>query len=103
MSPQACTDTKTKVEGSPVAERPPRFKVLLLNDDYTTMEFVVMVLRQVFSKTSEQAFTIMMHVHRNGLGLAGVYTYDVAEMKCITVHRLAREHGFPLRCGMEPE
>lgn len=87
----------------PAVERPIRYKVLLLNDDYTTMDFVVLVLQRIFFKPVDQAYAIMMQVHRTGLGIAGVYVYDVAETKCLKVHRLAREHGFPLRCILEPE
>ncbi len=83
--------------------RPPRYKVLLLNDNYTTMEFVVMILMQVFGKTSEDAERIMLHVHHQGIGVAGIYVKDIAEMKCERVHTRARENGFPLRCDMEPE
>ncbi|MBW1987959.1 MAG: ATP-dependent Clp protease adaptor ClpS [Deltaproteobacteria bacterium] len=79
------------------------YRVLLHNDDYTTMDFVVEVLRTVFHKPSAEASRIMWNVHLNGVGVAGVYTAEVAETKIHTVHRLAREHGFPLRCSMEPE
>ncbi|MDQ1256861.1 MAG: ATP-dependent Clp protease adaptor protein ClpS [Candidatus Hydrogenedentes bacterium] len=79
------------------------YKVLLHNDDYTTMEFVVSVLRDVFKKTPETAVEIMLHVHQQGVGIAGVYTAEVAETKIAVVHGLAREHGFPLKCSMEAE
>ena len=79
------------------------YKVLLLNDDYTTMDFVVEVLVVVFHKSFESATEIMLNVHRNGVGLCGVYTYDVAETKVLTVEALARERGFPLRCTMEKD
>jgi ATP-dependent Clp protease adaptor protein ClpS len=82
--------------------REPRmYKVLLLNDDYTTMEFVVAVLINVFHKSQEAATHIMLNVHRRGSGLCGVYTRDVAETKVERVHSLARENGYPLRCTME--
>lgn len=84
-------------------ETPRRYKVLLHNDDYTTMEFVVMILRDVFRKETPDAHRVMLHVHERGKGLAGVYVKSVAETKIATVHRLAREHKFPLRCSMEPE
>jgi ATP-dependent Clp protease adaptor protein ClpS len=80
---------------------PPMFRVLLLNDDYTTMDFVVEILRLVFNKSIEEATRIMLNVHNDGVGLCGVYTYEVAETKVETVHSLAREHGFPLKCTME--
>ena len=84
-------------------EEPPMYKVLLHNDDYTTMEFVVEILMLVFSKSPEVAVDIMLDVHRKGVGVCGVYTYEVSETKVQTVHALAREHGFPLKCSMEEE
>jgi ATP-dependent Clp protease adaptor protein ClpS len=84
--------------------RPPRqYKVYLHNDDYTTMEFVVKILETVFRKKTEEAVEVMLHVHRNGTGMAGVYTAEIAETKVKVVHARARENGFPLRCSMEPE
>ncbi len=82
---------------------PSMYRVLLLNDDYTTMEFVVEILILVFSKSVEEATQIMLNVHRIGVGLCGVYTYEVAETKVETVHALAKERGFPLKCSMEKE
>ncbi len=79
------------------------YKVYLLNDDYTTMEFVVEVLERVFGKGKVEATRIMLHVHRNGKGLAGVYARDIAETKISQVHNLARDNGFPLKCDMEKE
>ena len=84
-------------------EEPPLYRVLLLNDDYTTMEFVVEVLRYVFHKTIEQDTRIMLNVHQNGVGVCGVYPYEIAETKVNTVDALARERGFPLKCTMERE
>lgn len=84
-------------------QEPPLYKVFLLNDDYSSMEFVVQVLMQVFNKTPEVATQIMLHVHHQGVGLCGVYTFDVAETKVATVHALAHENGYPLRCVMEQE
>jgi ATP-dependent Clp protease adaptor protein ClpS len=86
--------TKTK--------EPPMYKVILLNDDYTTMEFVVMVLESVFKKSSNEANEIMLEVHTNGRGIAGVYTKEIAETKIAIVHHLARQNEFPLKCNMEP-
>jgi ATP-dependent Clp protease adaptor protein ClpS len=83
--------------------KPRRYKVLLLNDDYTTMEFVVEILMSVFHKSRDEAVHIMMSVHKNGTGLAGVYVKAVAEAKVQKVHDRAQERGFPLRCTMEQE
>jgi ATP-dependent Clp protease adaptor protein ClpS len=80
---------------------PPMYKVLLHNDDYTTMEFVVHVLMVVFRKPVEEATRIMLNVHRQGIGVCGLFTYEVAETKVGEVVRLARENGHPLRCTME--
>jgi ATP-dependent Clp protease adaptor protein ClpS len=87
----------------PKTEEPKRFKVLLHNDDYTTMEFVVQILESIFSKSPAEAFRIMMHVHTRGAGIAGVYSHEVAETKVSMVHENAREAGHPLRCSVEPE
>jgi ATP-dependent Clp protease adaptor protein ClpS len=83
--------------------RPSMYKVFLLNDDYTTMEFVVEVLERIFSRSKVEATGIMLHVHRNGKGLAGVYTREIAETKISQVHSLARDNGYPLKCDMEKE
>lgn len=85
------------------AARPPRFKVLLYNDDYTPMDFVVAVLIQVFQKSPAAATQIMLQIHRGGLGVAGVYVQQIAETKVATVHRLAEDRGYPLRAGVEKE
>ncbi len=82
---------------------PSLFRVLLHNDDYTTMEFVVEILIIVFNKSPEEAVEIMLNVHRKGIGICGVYTYEVSETKVNIVHVLARENGFPLKCTMEKE
>ncbi len=82
-------------------KEPRRFKVLLHNDDYTTMDFVIHVLKKVFNKTEGEAMQIMMNVHKNGTGVCGVYTAEVAETKVITVKNLARKEGYPLKCTME--
>jgi ATP-dependent Clp protease adaptor protein ClpS len=84
-------------------ERPKRYKVLLHNDDYTTMEFVVWVLQDVFHHDEATAMQIMLHVHRTGIGVAGVYTREVAEARVAQVEALARQHEFPLRCSMEED
>ena len=82
-------------------KEPSMYQVMLINDDYTTMEFVVEILMFVFNKSAEKSMQIMLKVHREGMGLCGVYTYEVAETKVDTVHALAREKGFPLKCTME--
>lgn len=80
---------------------PPLYKVLLHNDDYTTMEFVVQVLQSVFHRSAADATQIMLHIHRTGIGVAGVYTHEIAETKVTLVEQLAREREFPLMCTME--
>ena len=80
---------------------PPLFKVILLNDDYTPMEFVVHVLERFFQKGREEATRIMLHVHQHGVGECGVYTYEVAETKVTQVMDFARKHQHPLQCVME--
>lgn len=82
---------------------PRMYRVLLHNDHYTTMEFVVFVLERVFRKTEAEAQAIMLAVHKQGVGVAGVYTRDVAETKAAQVKALAEREGFPLRCSTEPE
>ncbi len=95
----------TKVESKEITElkEPKKYKVYLLNDDYTTMDFVVDILREVFGKTYEEAVDIMLTVHKKGKGLCGIYTYEIAETKVDQVHRLARAHEFPLKATMEEE
>lgn len=88
-------------EGRPRLKQPPRYAVILLNDDYTTMEFVLDVLRQFFGKSDDQAMQIMLRVHEQGRGVAGVYTYEIAETKVFQVHEHARNEGFPLKCILE--
>jgi len=98
-----------EIEGDVLSEtredvtEPSMYRVLLLNDDYTTMEFVVEILMLVFNKSIEESIRIMLNVHRAGVGVCGVYTYEVAETKVDNVHTLAMERGFPLQCSMEKE
>ncbi len=89
--------TRTK----PKTQKPSLYKVLLLNDDYTPMEFVVEVLRQFFNKNSDDAYTIMLHVHQQGVGVCGIYTFEVAETKVTQVMDFARKHSHPLQCTLE--
>ncbi len=98
-SESTITESRTEQE----LERPRMWRVLLHNDDYTTQDFVVWVLESIFHKPRGEAFTIMMSVHRSGMGVAGVYTHDVAETKTKTTKQLAEEHEFPLLVTMEPE
>jgi ATP-dependent Clp protease adaptor protein ClpS len=94
-------DSAVATESDLEPKEPRRYQVLLLNDDYTTMEFVVMVLMNVFHHPEPAAIEIMLHVHHQGVGVAGVYSFEVAETKVNKVHELARQHEFPLRCSME--
>ncbi len=91
------TRTRTRTK------KPSMYKVLLLNDDYTPMEFVVHVLERFFNKPREEATSIMLHVHQKGVGVCGVYTYEVAETKVTQVMDFARQHQHPLQCTMEKE
>ena len=91
--------TRTRTERK--LKKPTLYKVLLHNDDYTTMEFVVYVLQQVFQRSENDAVQIMLHVHRSGIGVAGVYPYEFAETRVAQAEGLARQHEFPLRCTME--
>ncbi len=99
MTTKNINRTESSVEDKQQIDEPPLFEVLLHNDDYTTMDFVVTVLRTVFSKNEEQATDIMLNVHRKGVGIAGVYIRDVAETKVALVHDWARQEGHPLRCS----
>jgi ATP-dependent Clp protease adaptor protein ClpS len=87
----------------PKTKKPSMYKVLLLNDDYTPMEFVVHVLEQFFRKPQEEAMEIMLHIHQRGVGICGVFTYEVAETKVVQVTDYARKHQHPLQCTMETE
>ncbi len=87
----------------PKTKRPPMYKVLLLNDDFTPMEFVVMVLERFFGMNHAQAFELMLTVHKKGLAVVGVFSYEIAETKVTQVMDLARQHQHPLQCTMEKE
>jgi ATP-dependent Clp protease adaptor protein ClpS len=95
------TDGAVKERAANKTEEPKLYNVILLNDDYTTMEFVLQILETLFQKSPAEAYRIMMQVHRNGRGLAGVYTYEVAETKAEKVAALAAEAGYPLRATLE--
>jgi ATP-dependent Clp protease adaptor protein ClpS len=94
---QVITKSKAKTE------RPPLYKVILLNDDFTPMDFVILILKKFFMKTDGEATRIMMSVHNEGAGLAGLYTFEVAETKVYTVNEFSRRHKHPLKCIMEKE
>lgn len=94
-------DHEVVVETKKKVKRPPLFKVLLHNDDYTTKEFVVQILQYVFHKENAEAVQIMLHVHQKGIGVAGVYSYEFAETKVALVESLAKEEEYPLKCTME--
>src|ERR1700757_350072 len=91
--------TKTR----PKTKKPSLYKVLLLNDDYTPMEFVVHILEKIFGKTREEAVDVMLHVHRHGVGVCGIFTFEVAETKVAQVIEFSRRHQHPLQCTMEKE
>lgn len=95
--------TAVVTRAKPKTRRPSLYRVLILNDDYTPMEFVVYVLERFFNKTREDATRIMLHVHQNGVGVCGVYSYEVAETKVAQVLDLARRNEHPLQCTMEKE
>lgn len=96
---EAGVATKTRTR----TQRPPMYKVLLLNDDYTPMEFVVHILERFFGLSHAQAFEIMLTVHKKGLAVVGVYSYEVAETKVAQVMEFSRRHQHPLQCTMEKE
>ena len=89
------TQTKTKLK------KPSLYKVLILNDDYTPMEFVVYLLKSFFNKSNEEATKIMLHVHQNGIGVCGIFSYEIAETKVIQVLDTSRKNNHPLQCTME--
>jgi len=97
--PGVITQPRTKER----LKAPPLYKVLLHNDDYTTMEFVVWVLETIFHHDETSATRIMLHVHKNGVGVAGVYPYEIAETRAARVEALARTHEYPLRCSVEQD
>jgi ATP-dependent Clp protease adaptor protein ClpS len=95
--------TGVVVKAKPKTKKPSMYKVLMLNDDYTPMEFVVHILERFFNKSRQEATRIMLHVHRRGVGLCGVYTYEVAETKVTQVMDFARQHQHPLQCTLEKD
>jgi ATP-dependent Clp protease adaptor protein ClpS len=95
------SNTGVVVKAKPKTKKPSMYKVIMLNDDYTPMEFVVHVLERFFSKNREEATKIMMHVHQRGVGICGTFTYEVAETKVTQVMDFARQHQHPLQCTVE--
>jgi ATP-dependent Clp protease adaptor protein ClpS len=95
--------TGVVVKAKPKTKKPSMYKVLMLNDDYTPMEFVVHILELFFNKNRQDAMRIMLHVHQRGVGICGVYTYEVAETKVTQVMDFARRHQHPLQCTLEKE
>lgn len=107
MTPPKVHESESESDGIAVQEAPPklkepkRFAVLLHNDDYTTMEFVTEILQRFFQKTGEEAVRIMLKVHQEGKGVAGIYTYQIAETKAAQVQEYARSRSYPLKCTLE--
>ena len=95
--------TGVVVKAKPKTKKPSMYKVLMLNDDYTPMEFVVHILERFFNKSRQEATRIMLHVHKRGVGICGVYTYEVAETKVTQVMDFARQHQHPLQCTLEKD
>jgi ATP-dependent Clp protease adaptor protein ClpS len=102
-TPDRDSDTGVITKTRPKTQKPALYKVLLLNDDFTPMEFVVHVLELFFNKSGEDAYTIMLHVHQKGVGVCGVYTFEVAETKVTQVMDYAKQNGHPLQCTLEKE
>jgi ATP-dependent Clp protease adaptor protein ClpS len=101
--PDSDSDTVVITKTRPKTQKPSLYKVLLMNDDFTPMEFVVHVLETFFNKSGEEAYRVMLHVHQKGVGVCGVCTFEVAETKVTQVMDFAKEHGHPLQCRMEQE
>jgi len=101
MSTRAQRQNETQTVTRTKVKRPPLYRVLLHNDDYTPMDFVVAVLRDIFRKDDAEAVRIMLHVHKRGIGVAGVYPHQIAETKVNQVHEAAKAEGHPLKCSME--
>ena len=97
------TNVGVVVRTKPKTRKPSMYKVIMLNDDYTPMEFVVLVLERFFSKSHEESINILLHVHQKGVGICGTFTYEVAETKVTQVMDLAQQHQHPLQCTLEKE
>ncbi len=96
-------DEAIEIKERQTARPPSLYKVFLLNDDYTTMDFVTHILEEIFHKSPVEATQIMLHVHKNGKGLAGIFTREIAETRVVSVDELSNQNGFPLKCSMEKE
>ena len=94
-------DSLIKTQFKEKLKKPSLYKVLILNDDYTPMEFVVYLLKSFFNKSNEEATKIMLHVHQNGIGVCGIFSYDIAETKVIQVLDTSIKNNHPLQCTME--
>ena len=101
--PEFEDDSAVMTESETRLEKPPLYKVILHNDDFTTMEFVVFILSQIFLRSNDEAFAIMLKVHHEGIGIAGVYSFEIANMKAEKAMNLARAHEYPLLCTVEEE
>lgn len=99
QSPTTVIDTQTKTK----TQRPSMYKVILVNDDFTPMDFVISVLKRIFNKDESEATKIMLDVHHKGIGTAGIYTYEIAETKTYQALQLAKKNQYPLQCRMEKE
>jgi ATP-dependent Clp protease adaptor protein ClpS len=93
----------TLLKPRPKSKKPAMYRVILLNDDYTPMDFVIHVLEKFFNKSRQESTDIMLHVHRRGVGVCGIFTYEIAETKVAQVMNYARQHEQPLQCTMEKE
>jgi len=102
-TPDDDSDLAIKLETRPKTKKPPLYKVMILNDDYTPMEFVVHVLERFFGMNNQQSFDLMLTVHKKGLAVVGVYSHEIAETKVTQVMDFARQHQHPLQCTMEKE
>lgn len=102
-SPFSDHEGEMDVQSVPKLDSPKMYKVILLNDDYTPMDFVVLVLRRFFAKTEEQATQIMLDVHKKGAGIAGIYSLEIAEMKVMQVNQFAQLNQYPLKSTLEEE
>jgi ATP-dependent Clp protease adaptor protein ClpS len=102
-TPENESDIGVALDTRPKTKRPPLYKVMLLNDDYTPMEFVIMILERFFGLTHQESFELMLTVHKKGLAIVGVYSREIAETKVTQVSEMAQRHEHPLQCTMEKE